>query len=95
MYDVTLGIFVYIKQSSAPLELMDSSHKFLKVQQILGRYCILFPASAVDICRDSLRRCASFFHFILSCGSLSGFFVVVCVSHSYVLFFYLIVRDAH
>jgi hypothetical protein len=32
MYDVTLGIFVYIKQSSAPLELINSSHKFLKVQ---------------------------------------------------------------
>jgi hypothetical protein len=29
MYDVTLGIFVYIKQSSAPLELMNSSHNLL------------------------------------------------------------------
>jgi hypothetical protein len=37
MYDVTLGIFVYIKQSPAPLELMNSSHNLLapntKVQQ--------------------------------------------------------------
>jgi hypothetical protein len=38
MYDVTLGIFVYIKQSSAPLELMNPSHNLLasntKVQQL-------------------------------------------------------------
>jgi hypothetical protein len=33
MYDVTLGIFVYIKQPSAPLESMNSSITVLKVQQ--------------------------------------------------------------
>jgi hypothetical protein len=40
MYDVSLGISVYIKRSSAPLELMNSSHNLLtpntKVQQTQG-----------------------------------------------------------
>jgi hypothetical protein len=40
MYDVTLGIFVYIKQSSAPLELMNSSHNLLASNTKVQHYFV-------------------------------------------------------
>jgi hypothetical protein len=42
MYDATLGIFMYIKQPSAPLELRNSSHNIhapdTKVQHVYAHY---------------------------------------------------------
>jgi hypothetical protein len=49
MYDVTLGIFVYIKQPSAPLELINSSYNLLKVQQVRADSIRVWLSSAATL----------------------------------------------
>jgi hypothetical protein len=45
MYDATLGIFVYIKQPSAPLELMNSSHNLYAANTKVQHDRVNLPAT--------------------------------------------------